>query len=309
MAVVGLVAFAGNQIQVAVGVEVCQRNGVGLTPRVVDRVLNPAPLAVFHALLIPENPIAVGQAGDDVVEPVRVDVVNADVRRVVGFTVFAADRQRVLLPLAGTRVLGRFEPCVGPEDVGPPVAVDVAGAHAPKERLRGDPMDQHALRPVRQLADFVPSRVCDGRQNLVAAAVPVDVPKVAVLEVAVDFHNMHGPLAGVGPGVLKPHGAHLVPRAGKDIKPPVAIDVHRHVHEVVSVAVTLGIDAAAECADLDRFEIRRQIQERPGHDVELPIAIEIPHAASLAAVVAEAMRFERRRLGQQRRAGNQYERE
>ena len=75
----GVVPLARYQSKFSGPAQVRDCHGVGLRPRIVDDVLGPRAAAVrVLFLLVPENPVAVGHAGDKIGQAVTVNVFHVD---------------------------------------------------------------------------------------------------------------------------------------------------------------------------------------------------------------------------------------
>src|SRR5215467_7378705 len=136
IAVIGEVPLAGNDVELAVFVEIHQRNGMRLRPTVVDQVL--FPLAGTQVLR-PVKAEAMAGAIDEVWFSVTIDVMHENrTGEAVG-----RHQQKVGMkfPVGASRIGGSLKPAIGGDDVRPPVSVNVARADPVQSVLAGNGAD------------------------------------------------------------------------------------------------------------------------------------------------------------------------
>src|ERR1022692_2959145 len=148
VAVVGHVALAGDQVLLAIAVEIHQHRGVRLRPCVVDDMVQPFSVG---RLLEPHQAVIVSATGEHVHPAVLVDidgVHEAELDGAAGGRRGAGGGDGVLLPVRGmelplagsAHIGGGFQPAFGGQYVVAPVAVDVAHADAVAVTLMTDDM-------------------------------------------------------------------------------------------------------------------------------------------------------------------------
>ena len=288
--IVGEEPFAGYQVGFAVAVQIAQGHGVELAEVGLDPVKLEAPSAVaVGRLLQPCQPVGVGGADNDVVQPVGIDVVHQHRVACRGAGLRIADRMELVLrverPLLLRGLLGAFVPSNRRDDVGAAVAVYVTQTVAVCFAFGADHVLDEPGRPIDRL---VPGHALAFDQ---APMIAQDIIVAVAVDVAVN-DSLHAPgrvepgglplhvlLETLGTGVLIPESAlHQHPAGADHIRVSVAVDVHCEFAVVVDLRTVRGGAVAEVLVLLPR---RGFVPVAARGQVQVSVAVEVGHRGTL----------------------------
>jgi len=249
-----------RKIHIPILIEVYQRQTVHLRPRLIDQM--PLPQTI-SALLIPEQPIFVSAAGNDVVEPVSVNVIDQNLRRMITLALFeTAQLQRMLFPLSLANIGRRLEPSVGSNNIRSPVSVDITYTPAEVHLLPADDM-AHQVGFALALAYLVPLRILCMSQNLQGLAVTVNVNQVTRLEVSIDLADRQRPVTASLAHIAIPVDTLAEPSTSRNIIQPVTIHIQRRIEKIVVIPLTLVIHHVCLALRIELFLDRAKPMSLP----------------------------------------------
>src|SRR5438105_6916121 len=200
--VVRIVAFARDEFEFPIPVQVCQSQRVGLRPAIVYQVFDPHTIpAIILFLLIPEDAVIVCQAGDQVRQTIAIHV----------FSVYEASGPQLELgvkdPLIVPGIGRSFKPTLGRNNVHTPISIDIASTDAVSVTSRADdmPNPRVARTPPCQ---FVPSQgkvtVAKLRQKLERLTSVQDIHQKGELYGGARLHEVFLPGSAGSARILPP---------------------------------------------------------------------------------------------------------
>ena len=296
VAAVGAHAAAGDEVRLAVAVEVFPDQAMVLRDLVVDHEVAPvgAPVLIRVALLLPVEAVVVAVAADDVGAAVAGEV--DDDHRGAGVRPGPVG---VAAPRAGGDVPGgALVPAVAVEDVLAAVAVEVPEADPVAVHERGAGLDHPrsedglARRALREPVRHQRVGVAVGVDHVLGHAVAVEIAQGGPLV----LHQL-----GLDQHVLAPRGGTGEPgRAG--VLVPVHLRVHKGARDDVRVAVTVhvvGVLAAVgdvvlpEGLELAELALGGEggplVPVLAGADIGASVAVEVGDGAALVVIHVELL--------------------
>ncbi len=218
------------------------------------------------------------QAGRDVVQPVAVQVDHAHVAAAGSLDVTCCGEGKLMeRPFSIRGGCGRLlEPAAADEDVGAPVAVDVAGAEAVDDRAEahriGDAMHDPGRGGIRGIRLRIGERAPVECVYDLRLSVAVHVAQDRRLRNDARHHLVAVPSAILAPGI---HVEHHRPHFGSQhVGPSVAGEIGRVGHHVQGV-VRARVVGLTEVDLTARRVVGTPIVVRPGHHVQHAVLVDV----------------------------------